>query len=122
MCTHTHKHTRPVETCRLALSSGRPFSCEVAVYSSRTTALPATPFGASAVHARMCVRPCMLRRMCVCFFIVTDIKLSFLFPQNELYRLLTVRASELQNIDLPFLKGKSLIPAGRLGLKACLEV
>lgn len=54
-CAHTHKHTRPVETCRLALSSGRPFSCEVAVYSSRTTALPATPFGASAVCARMCV-------------------------------------------------------------------
>lgn len=121
-CAHTHKHTRPVETCRLALSSGRPFSCEVAVYSSRTTALPATPFGASAVRARMCVHPCMTRRMCVSFFIVTDIKLSFLFPQNELYRLLTVRASELQNIDLPFLKGKSLIPAGRLGLKACLEV
>lgn len=66
-CAHTHKHTRPVETCRLALSSGRPFSCEVAVYSSRTTALPATPFGASAVHARTCVHPCMLRRMCVFF-------------------------------------------------------
>lgn len=54
-CPHTHKHTRPVETCRPALSSGRPFSCEVAVYSSRTTALPATPFGASAVRAQLCV-------------------------------------------------------------------
>lgn len=71
-------------------------------------------------HACVCVHACS--EECVCFFIVTDIKLSFLFPQNELYRLLTVRASELQNIDLPFLKGKSLIPAGRLGLKACLEV
>lgn len=102
----------------LALSSGRPFSCEVAIYSSRTTALPATPFCASAVH--VCVF--MHAQKNVCFFIATDIKLSILFPQNELYRLLTVRASEFQNTDLPFLKGSSLIPAGRLRLKACLEV
>lgn len=75
---------------------------------------------ACCARTHVCVHACS--EECVCFFIVTDIKLSFLFPQNELYRLLTVRASELQNTDLPFLKGRSLIPAGRLGLKACLEV
>lgn len=58
VCTHT-----PMQTRMLALSFGRPFSCEAAVYSSQTTALPVTPI--ICVSAGLFVYACVHIKMCV---------------------------------------------------------
>lgn len=103
VCTHTDTPTR--YTWWLYLF-GRPFSCEAAVYSSQTTALPATSI--IIVPAGLFVYGHVPIRMCVsCENEISSNKLHCeaeqFFPKKKKRNQNILLLSQLKNTALPFL-------------------